>query len=155
MTTNEFIKKARALDFVKTVENVGDDIGLYDSNGAPLALVGINERYTVNVSSNIFEALPEEYRRRLFNLCTEYACTPIEARRKVRRYKLKLKLPIPQDSLNEYLNCHRATDRYITSNAVDDESYQTLFTQSEINKIKAKYGDTYLDSFEQIEVVDE
>jgi hypothetical protein len=61
MTTNEFIKKARALDFVKTVENVGDDIGLYDSNGAPLALVGINERYTVNVSSNIFEALPEEY----------------------------------------------------------------------------------------------
>ena len=61
MTTNEFIKKARALDFVKTVENVGDDIGLYDSNGAPLALIGTNERYTVNVSSNIFEALPEEY----------------------------------------------------------------------------------------------
>ena len=146
LTTKEFIKEVQELG-LKTLEK-SDSILIYDGY-YQAACVYKNELFSINTSYAAFDNLSEELQEKLYNLIDEYARTPIDEREEQERFFLKFKIETDDDC--NFLNYDKNDDEPTLDNRLETSSFQTRFTQKEIDKIKEKFGLT-LSDFEQIPV---
>lgn len=152
METKEFIKRVKELGY-KIIET-----SLYifvDKNGAALAMISKEEQYKIETFNILGEACADE----LYNICFEYARTPIDERGEEQKFYLqKIKsfyeikvdrdnmfLILDMDDNSFFLNDVQFYDKYMCGN------FKTQFTQKEIDKIKEEQH-TDLSEFKQIPV---
>lgn len=105
------------------------------------------ERFVIDLDWEGYKSLSENERKDLFEIVTEFAETKPENREDEKKYYLRL--PIYYDNEWNYLNLDRDARKYLFSSKENIESYQTQFTQKEIEKVREEYN---LDSFEIVEV---
>jgi len=150
MTTKEFIKKVKELDFVGEVLCNYGSIRILDGRGSLLAVAYPNKRYHISTDRAGFECLSEDKQHRLFKLCTKYAFTPVK-KRNITKYQLLFKidndvcLNIDDKRVSE-------AEHFWLEKMLRPCFAKNTFTQAEIDEIKAKYGEDCLGSFEQVEV---
>lgn len=151
MTTREFVEKVKELEFVKNISYNDSYILIFNHRKALLAVVYPDKRYHVNTNYTSFEQLSEDKQHRLFRLCTKYVFTPIEKRKDPTKYRLLFKidnnicLNIDDDRVSE-------AEHFWLEKVLRPCFAKNTFTQAEIDKIKAEYGENCLDGFEQVEV---
>lgn len=147
MKTKEFIKRVKELGFV-TGRYFDNHISVFDSEGI---IVSINEDRPYGTITDIrhLKSLTKE----LFDLCVEYAKTPIEEREYVKKYHLYLKRTKPKffDDVGSYLTFNTYTNTFSLDVGVETAHLTAQFTQKEIDEIKERFN-TDLEEFEQIEV---
>lgn len=139
-------------EFIKKIEKMGYDIEIaYDTirvtyDGGILARIDKVKPYTLDTKAT-FEV---KHVKELFDLCVEYARTPIEEREEEKKYYLRM-----SDGFyivcDEYLNFNKSAKHYVLHSKHQNDSYKTQFTQKEIDEIKEKFN-TDLSEFEQIPV---
>lgn len=146
LTTKEFIREVQELG-LKTSEK-SDSILIYDGY-CQAACVYKNELFSINTSYAAFDNLSEELKEKLYSLIDEYARTPLDEREEQERFFLKFKIETDDDC--NFLNYDKNDDEPTLDNRLETSSFQTRFTQKEINDIRRKFGLT-LSDFEQIPV---
>lgn len=123
------------------------NIIIYDSNGKKVAYVSRYERYAFDTALFAFINLPEFNQKSLFNLLVDYASTPLEDREEQERFFLKFKIETDDDC--KYLNYYKEEDELTLDNRLETSSFQTLFTDKELEELKEKFEVT-LSDFEKI-----
>lgn len=157
MKTKEFIKAVKKLGFgIEYYKNPLSNVGLrcdYDLftiylEDKDLVEIWTNCRYAISTISDGHSCFINGYDvDKLYKLCFEYACTPVEDRKEEKKYRIISKL-IP-DSNFKYL-CKRCGS--IDELEFDVEyDIDSKFTQKEIEEIKQKFN-TDLSDFELVEV---
>lgn len=127
MKRSEFIEKVEELGFI-THRNKHKII--VQKIFTHLAVIDEEQRYKVNYL--------ECDNKELFNLCAEYAWTPIEEREEEKRYYLrKFNKKFYE---NEYLNYNKYYKHWGLGDNIENAQYKTKFTWNEIEKIKKKYN---------------
>ena len=116
MRTIELVKKLEKIDGVKIYHQ--DFISL-SMNGIKIATVGKIGQW-LEIETNC----PDEVAKILF----EYHLTPLEEREEEKKYRLKV-------NYNNFqcLNFHTVLKDYCISNTKETNTYQTQFTQKEID----------------------
>lgn len=144
MKAKEFIKKAKELGYSAGTFLDGSMVVYYGGD----IIVSINEDMPYGMIINIkhLKSLTKE----LFDLCVEYAKTPIEERKEEKKYYLKI-CGTFYVSNYAYLNFNIKYGNYMLSDGKQNHRYQTQFTQKEIDEVKEKFN-TNLSEFEQIPV---
>lgn len=147
MKTKEFIKRVEELGFV-TARYLDNNITVFNSEGI---IVSINEDMTYGVITDIrhLKYLTEE----LFDLCVEYAKTPIEERKDEEKFYLH-KIESFYDDYDvkyAFLNLDMDENTFFLDNAGQEYDCKTQFTQKEIDKIKQEQH-TDLSEFKQIPI---
>lgn len=141
MKTKEFIKKVEELGFEIREET---EILIICAKGSSVGLVGLNDMYYMRVKTNVKE---------LFDICVEYARTPIEERDDEEKFYLQ-KMKSFYDNRDEeyaFLNFDITRQVYCLNNTMGNAKFKTSFTQQEIDKIKEEQH-TDLSEFKQIPV---
>lgn len=146
LTTKKFIKEVEKLG-LEVEENI-NIISIYDGNDE-LAYIYKNKKFYIGTYFEFSEYLSEELQEKLYNLIDEYARTPIDEREEQERFFLKFKIETDDDC--NFLNYDKNDDEPTLDNRLETSSFQTRFTQKEINDIRRKFGLT-LSDFEQIPV---
>lgn len=146
MKTKEFIKKVEELGF--NIE-IGSHTVFIKCGGCILARIDKVRPYTINTKA-AFEVKDAD---ELYELCTEYARTPIEDRGEEKKYHLYLKRTKPKffDNVGSYLTFNTYTNTFSIDVGVETAHLTAQFTQKEIDEIKEKFN-TDLEEFKQIEV---
>lgn len=125
-----------------------------------IASIMLEKQYTFNTIHEIFEDLPKELRKELFDILVEFARTPEDEREEVKKYQYRLKEKywwIVEDINRTYLNwiIDEEGARPLTINdRYEADGVETSFTDKAIEEIAEKY-DIDLDMFDKIEVEDE
>lgn len=145
-TTKEFIKEVEELGF--GITNRTKVYAIYKGYG-PVASVNKHKIFCADTDYDSFYDLPKELKEKLYNLTDEYARTPLEEREEQERFFLKFKIETDDDCT--FLNYDKNDDEPTLDNSLETSSFQTRFTQKEINDIRRKFGLT-LSDFEQIPV---
>lgn len=146
LKTKEFIKEVRSLG-LEIAESLYE-ISIYDGNDE-LAYIRKDKRFYVCTYFEFSEYLSEELQEKLYNLIDKYARTPLEEREEQERFFLRFKIETDDDC--NFLNYDKNDDEPTLDNSLETSSFQTRFTQKEINDIRRKFGVT-LSDFEQIPV---
>ena len=145
-------------EFVEKVEKLGYNIEIdwptiyIKCDGCILARVDKARPYTIDTKA----AFEVKHAKELFNLCTEYAKTPIEDREEEKKFylqKMKTFYDRYYDETTKFLNVRKDQDRYDLGTTGQTFMIRTQFTQKEIDKIKEEQH-TDLSEFEQIPVED-
>lgn len=146
MKTKEFIKKVEELGYDIEISEV-DVFIKYD--GYIIARISSTSPYTMSV----YAAFGGRHAKELFDLCAEYARTPIEEREEEKKYYLKLKRENREfyESLSAYLTLRKRDNTFSLDVGVETAGLTAQFTQKEIDEIKEKFN-TELSEFEQIPV---
>lgn len=148
MKTKEFIKRVKELGFKIRTNDI--DIIVCDEIG-PVATVNEVKQYGLSIYAETRYQIPQE----LFDLCTQYARTPIDERGEEEKFYLQKMKSFYQEGLyNEkyaYLNFNKRNDCFWLSSTTYDDDNKTQFTQKEIDKIKEEQH-TDLSEFKQIPV---
>lgn len=146
MKTKEFIEKVNGLGYC--VE-IGSVIVFIKYDGCTLARIEKRVPYSMNIEF-AFEATDA---KELFDLCVEYARTPIEDRGEEKKYHLYLKRTKPKffDDVGSYLTFNTYTNTFSLDVGVETAHLTAKFTQEKIDWIKERFN-TDLEEFEQIEV---
>lgn len=147
MKTKEFIEKVEELGY--SVSNTDYAEYLYNK-GDLLGLVQNNKQYKLTV----YDLFKEKNARELFNLCVEYARTPIKERKEEEKFylqKMKSFYENVYDEKDNFLNFGKSRNIYFLFNKDQCDGCQTQFTQREIDKIKEEQH-TDLSEFKQIPV---
>lgn len=143
-------------EFIKKIEKMGYDIEIaYDTirvtyAGGILARIDKVKPYTLDTKAT-FEV---KHVKELFDLCAEYARTPIEEREEEEKFYLKKMESFYDENYDEenaYLNFEMSDGDFLLESINENNAYKTQFTQKEIDDIKKKFN-TDLEEFEQIEV---
>lgn len=152
MKTKEFIEKVKELGFEVMVKKYNGEkcIQLVDIDGCTVSKASTECIYEGITAYNGFTVLPKDLKKQLFNLLVEYSSTPIEEREEEKKHYLKHKF-FKDSFCRRYLFLNKHTQEYNIGSNYEYGSYQTKFTQKEIDEIKKKFG-TDLDDFEMIEV---
>ena len=148
LKTKEFIKEVRSLG-LEIAESLYE-ISIYDGNDE-LAYIRKDKRFYVCTYFEFSEYLSEELQEKLYNLIDKYARTPLEEREEQERFFLRFKIETDDDC--NFLNYDKNDDEPTLDNSLETSSFQTQFTQKEIDEIKEKFNVT-LSDFEQIPVED-
>lgn len=141
-------------EFIKKIEKMGYDIEIaYDTirvtyAGGILARIDKVKPYTLDTKAT-FEV---KHVKELFDLCVEYASTPIEEREEEKKYYLRLKDDFYKITY-AYLTRDIRNGDYFSFGKHELKDTQNKFTQKEIDEIKKKFN-TDLEEFRQIEVED-
>jgi hypothetical protein len=148
MKTKEFIRRAKELGFVAGIHLDGN-MAIFARDGV---IVFIDEYmpYGLIMDTKHLKYLTEE----LFDLCVEYAKTPIEERKDEEKFylqKIKRFYEPKKDNYSSFLNYNIEGNRYTLKSARQTSGCQTKFTQKEIDEIKERFN-TDLEEFRQIEV---
>lgn len=147
MKTKEFIKRAKELGFVAG-KHLDDNMAIFAKDGVT---VFINEHmpYGLIMDTRHLKYVTKE----LFDLCTEYARTPIEEREEEEKFYLqKIESFYDTDYNEELAFLNVFNDKYfVLNNSKQENCYKTQFTQKEIDKIKEEQH-TDLSEFKQIPV---
>lgn len=145
MKTKEFIEKVEKLGY--NIEINWPTIYI-KCDGCILARVDKARAYTIDTKAAFEVKNAEE----LFDLCVEYAKTPIEDREEKKYYlKLKRKNREFYESIYSYLTLHKEDNTFSLDVGVETAGLTAQFTQEEIDEIKRKFN-TDLSEFEQIPV---
>ena len=147
LTTKKFIKEAEKLGF--RFLQCTKDIEIYYENHQ-VAYISWHRRFYVGITYKFCD-LPKELQEKLFNLLVEYASTPLEEREEQKRFFLKFKIEIDDDC--KYLNYYKEEDELTLDNSPETSSFQTLFTDKELEELKEKFEVT-LSDFEKIPIVE-
>lgn len=127
MKRSEFIEKVEELGFSthKSKHKI-----IVQKIFTHLAVIDEEQRYKVNYL--------ECDNKELFNLCAEYAWTPLGEREEEKRYYLrKFNKKFYE---GEYLNRDINYNRWLLGDNIENVNYKTKFTWKEIEKIKKKYN---------------
>lgn len=143
MKTKEFIKKVEKLGY--NIEINWPTIYI-KCDGCILARVDKARPYTINTKA-AFEVKNAE---KIFDLCAEYAKTPIEDREE-KKYLLYLKNKNREfyDSLHRYLTLNKNNNTFSLDVGVETAGLTAEFTQEKIDWIKKKFNTDLLE-FEQV-----
>lgn len=138
MKTKELINK---INNIKDINGkiFGDDIYVQDSNEKALCFVTIN-KFGV-ICTNFEELDNADNKDEVVKLIFEYALTPLDEREDELRFYVRM---VPEDSNNDwnvYLNLDKEESCIFVDNNDGDSSVQTIFTESEYNKLQQKYFD--------------
>lgn len=148
MKTKEFIKRVKELGFKIRTNDI--DIIVCDEIG-PVATVNHKKQYGLSIYAETIYQIPQE----LFDLCTQYARTPIDEREKVEEkfylQKMKSFYENVYDEKDNFLNFGKSRNIYFLFNNDQCDDCQTQFTQKEIDKIKEEQH-TDLSEFKKIPV---
>lgn len=147
MKTKEFIRRAKELGFVAGIHLDGN-MAIFARDGV---IVFIDEYmpYGLIMDTKHLKYLTEE----LFDLCVEYAKTPIEERKDEEKFYLH-KIESFYDDYDvkyAFLNLDMDENTFFLDNAGQEYDCKTQFTQKEIDKIKQEQH-TDLSEFKQIPV---
>lgn len=146
MKTKEFIKKVKELGFKIRTNDI--DIIVCDEIG-PVATVNEVKQYGLSIYAETRYQIPQE----LFDLCTQYARTPIDEREGEQKFYLQ-KIKSFYDTCDEeyaFLNLDMDDNTFFLSDVGQYDNSKTQFTQKEIDKIKEEQH-TDLSEFKQIPV---
>ncbi len=146
MKTKEFIKRVNELGYY--VENDSDTVIKCDG----CTLARINERRPYKMNANAMVDVKDA--KELFNLCTEYARTPIDEREEEKKFYLQKIRSFYECYLDKdlaFLNFKTSNKTYFLNTTRTTQDYKTQFTQKEIDKIKEEQH-TDLSEFRQIPV---
>lgn len=146
LTTKEFKRKARSLGFIVLNEST-EALYICDLNDKIVASVCRHERYKFSTYYFAFDNISEFNQKNLTNLLVEYASTPIDEREEQERFFLKFKIKTDDDC--NFLNYDKNDDEPKLDNRLETSSFQTLFTDKELERLKEKFGVT-LSDFEKI-----
>lgn len=127
MKRSEFIEKVEELGFIahRTKHKI-----IVQKIFRHLAVIDEEQRYKVNYL--------ECDNKELFNLCAEYAWTPIEEREEEKRYYLrKFNKKFYE---GEYLNHDINYNRWPLGDNIENAQYKTKFTWKEIEDIKKRFN---------------
>lgn len=150
MLTKDFIKKVEELGlYVDKSEKFGL-ILVTDSNHGLVAYVKNNERSQFSTAFNSFDNLLEPIQRKLIELIGMYARTLPDKREQEQKFYLKF-APLVDNGSFSYLNYNNEEDLLRLSDCFQSSTFQTQFTQKEINHLKEKFKVTFSD-FEQIPI---
>lgn len=153
MTTKEFIKKVKELDFVGGVIGLSTTpiIEVIDKERTTLVRISNIHIYSFNTEYPAFKkTLTDSQRESLFNLCLAYIVTPIR-KRDTAKYQLLFKIG-DNSCLHTDIGKISKVSHFWLDTTSKPLFTKNTFTQVEIDEIKAKYGADCLDSFEQVEV---
>lgn len=142
MKKKEFIKRVKELGFEIREET---EILIICAKGLSVGLVGLNDMYYMRVKTNVKE---------LFDICVEYARTPIEEREEEQKFylqKMKSFYEARKDEESMFLTLVINYNFFLLSYMQQCQNYQTQFTQKEIDKIKEEQH-TDLSEFKQMPV---
>lgn len=145
MRTKEFLKKVEELGCIVEEGIASYDIRLYKELGGLIATLNKKDPYRM-----LFFTKPSCNNEKLFDLCVEYAKTPIEEREAEKKYYLRLKDDFYKISY-AYLTRNIQDGDYFSFGKHELKGAQNKFTQKEIDEIKKKFN-TDLSEFKQIEV---
>lgn len=146
MKTKEFLEKVKELGYIVREGIASYDIRLYEELGGLIATLNKKDQYRM-----LSFAKPSRNNEKLFDLCVEYAKTPIKEREEEeKKYYLRKKHKAFYEYC-EYLNRHAGIGSYCLNTNYDGTIWKSQFTQEEIDKIKEEQ-DTDLSEFEQIPV---
>lgn len=126
MKTNEFIKAVEELGFITA--STTKLIRVKDQEGIGLVLVRKDKWLELDTIWN--QGIAEQ----LFDLAVEYAKTPIEEREEPKKYYLRHKY-LHGDGGYNFLNFDKYDNDYLLSTNNNSPTYQTEFTQEEINNL--------------------
>ena len=142
-------------EFIKRVKELGYDIEISEENvfikrdGFIIVRISRISMYIMR----IYTCFKVKHTKELFDLCTEYARTPIEEREEEKKYYLQKMRSFYDADYNEklaFLNVFN--DKYfVLNNSKQGNCYKSQFTQKEIDKIKEEQH-TDLSEFKQIPV---
>ena len=152
LTTKEFKRKVVNLGFVVVEDSLVGEICVYEfevNNTMQnlLARISPDEIFASTTLMFNFTLLKDDLKEKLFNLVNDYASTPLEEREEQERFFLKFKIEI--GGKYEYLNYYKKEDELTLDNSIETSSFQTLFTDKELEKLKEKFGVT-LSDFEKV-----
>ena len=126
MKTKEFIEKANKLGYKAKQGQIGTSV-YNEINCCTMAMVSEDFENRVNISYASDE---------LFDLIVAYAKTPVEERKSVKKYSVKV-LPYNEGYLNvRYGYSNAVTNHYLISDAKEMADYKTKFTEDEIKELK-------------------
>lgn len=148
MKKSEFINKVKELGYDVCSDDIEVLIVTPDKT-KNIARVQNKEQYSMETYMS-----EEEIGEDLFNLCTEYAQTPLEERKEEQKFylkKIKSFYEIRLDEEFDFLNFDITRQVYCLNNTMGNAKFKTSFTQQEIDKIKEEQH-TDLSGFKQIEV---
>ena len=145
MKTKEFIKRVNELGYYVEI----DSDTVIKCDGCTLAR--INERRPYKMNANAMVEVKDA--KELFDLCVEYARTPIKERKDVKKYYLYLKNKNREfyESIYSYLTLRKQDNTFSLDVGVETAGLTAEFTQEKIDWIKERFN-TDLEEFEQIEV---
>lgn len=145
MKTKEFIKRVEELGYKVHITNYA----IYsENNGNLLWMIYKKKQYKLE----IFDLTTEKNAKELFDLCVEYAKTPIEEREeKFYLQKMESFYDDGYDESRAFLNLDTSIDVFRVTTMSETSIFKTQFTQKEIDKIKEEQH-TDLSEFKQIPV---
>lgn len=130
MKTKEFIEKANKLGYEAKQGQMGTSV-YNETNCCTMAMVSEDYENRVNITYAS---------DKLFDLIVSYAKTPIEERKSVKKYSVKL-LPDSEGYLNvRYGYSNTVANRYLISGIEENGDYKTKFTEDEIEALKMEQG---------------
>lgn len=145
MKTKEFIKKVEELGYKVHITNY---VIYSENNGNLLWMIYKKKQYKLE----IFDLTTEKNAKELFDLCVEYATTPIEEREeKFYLQKMESFYDGDYDESRAFLNLDTSIDAFSITTINETSIFKTQFTQREIDKIKEEQH-TDLSEFKQIPV---
>lgn len=146
MKTSEFIKRVEELGY----SVINSKYTIYvNKDEILLAIIEKGRQYKLETYNLTAEQNAEE----LFDLCVEYAKTPIEEREEEEKFYLQ-KIESFYDDYDvkyAFLNLDMDENTFFLDNARQEYDCKTQFTQKEIDKIKEEQH-TDLSEFKQIPV---
>lgn len=148
MKTKEFIRRAKELGFVAG-RHLDGNMAIFARDGI-IVLIDEYMPYGLIMDTKHLKYLTKE----LFDLCVEYARTPIDKREDKERFylqKIEDFYDVNYDEEFAYLNFDVKENTFYLSNKSHSTELKTQFTQNEIDKIKGEQH-TDLSEFIQIPV---
>ena len=157
MKTKEFIKKVKSLGFEARAEYGGEGelVEFWIGDGEEdFVVIWTKFTFAINTIEGGFMdlkyPLPLD---ELYELCFEYASTPVKDREEEKKFYLKHRW-IKSETYENFLNYNTRENYAIISDKDSIGAIKTQFTLKEIEEIEEKF-DTDLNDFELEEVVDE
>lgn len=165
MKTKEFIEKVKKLGFeIIYYKNPWSNVESnceYDSitiyvDKQDLVKIWTNCQYAISTISDGHSCYLDGYDvDKLYELCFEYASTPVEDRKDEKKFLIQHKYLVSKANCQVNLAKNKEKNVYRVINCkVDNLVYQVQFTLKEIEEIKEKLN-TDLADFELVEVEDE
>ena len=148
MKTKEFIRRAKELGFVAG-RHLDGNMAIFARDGV---IVFIDEYmpYGLIMDTKHLKYLTKE----LFDLCVEYARTPIDEREEEEKFylqKIESFYDVNYDEEGAYLNYDKDDSVFFLHDLTENNECKTQFTQKEIDQIK-KEQHTDLSEFKKIPV---
>jgi len=136
MKTSEFKKQVEELGL--SWETVGDSLIIFRGSFSTSnnIVANINTKYSFVLSTEWvgFDRLSDDNQKQLLNVSFDYAQTPIEERKEEKKYNVH----VNPNEFKGYLIVNLTKDKWMLSDKYNNEYWQAMFTQSEIDDLELR-----------------